>query len=75
MALFIEEDEDVLLAVWTATGAATAAVPKVRRGRQRLRPPAHGLLQVIQQAAPVVCLLEYGGCLQCRSWAPRMCGQ
>lgn len=27
--LFIEEDEGVLLAVWTATGAATAAVPKV----------------------------------------------
>jgi hypothetical protein len=55
--LFIEEDEDVLLAVWTATGAATAAVPKVRRGIQRLHHPAHALLQAIQQAAPVVCLL------------------
>lgn len=28
--LFTEEEEGVLLAVWTAAGAATAAVPKVR---------------------------------------------
>ena len=45
--LFIEEDEDVLLAVWTATGAATAAVPKVRQGHPHMQQPARGLLQVI----------------------------
>lgn len=54
--LFIEEDEDVLLAVWTATGAATAAVPKVRYEDLSMCPTSTWH-HVGDMPVPAVCLL------------------